>query len=492
MRYAAAPTSSVYDAAYQGGLAASQTAVIPSTQPGVYYILIRGHSQPNPNTPVTVLAELLPLSITRLHTDRGADSRYVTVTIDGAGFSPEATVQMVRPQFASLQPVSALIVNATRIRATFDFTDVPHGLYDLKVSNPDGEEVVIPYRFQVERLVEPEVTMGVGGPRAILAGDQGTYSVAFQNLGNLDAPYTFFQVGIPEMGTSLMVYGLPFVHLFTNVRGDPDLDSLQDVPWPNLESVLNTDGHNLASGYLLNQDADGFTGFTFNVATYPGLKEMHDRAFEQLRERIYAVFPQFAALGILDDGPAGLDLIMPGLADTWSRLGAIPSDLVIPFVPFQFHLVASATSLTRNEFVAHVLVNAEQVRQSVLNDPDAPGALLALAADGNTWGQLHLAAYEQAGLLQPDNDVPPVRERPQILSLMALMATGILAGPAGSDLRSGADLLGFFEQLRTWYGHDDERIAPSDPNIQPNHLNSVPEIPDFSEFDLGTSLTHTL
>ena len=491
VRRNAAPTSAIYDAAYEGGLAASQTAVIPSTQPGTYYVLVRGHSQPAPLTPVTVLAELMPLSITRVHTDRAAGARYVTTTIDGAGFSPQAAVHLVRPQWADLQPVSLQVVNATRIRATFDLTSASFSLYDLKVVNPDGEQVVIPYRFQVERLVEPEVTIGVGGPRAILAGDQATYSVALQNLGNLDAPYTYFQVGIPEMGTSLMVYGLPFVHMFTNVRGRPDLDALSDTPWSNLESVLNLNGHNLASGYLVSHDADGFTGFTFNVATYPGLSEMHDRAFEQLRERIYAVFPQFAALGILDDGPAGLDLIMPGLADTWNRLGAIPSDLVIPFVPFQFHVVAAATSLTRDEFVAHLLQNAERVRQSVLDDPTAPAALLALAADGAVWGQLHLAACEQAGLLQPAGTAPPVRERPEILSLMALLTSGLLAGPAGSELRSGGDLLSFFEKLRTWYGHDEELLAPADPNVKPNHLNAVPQIPDFAEFDLGTSLpTH--
>ena len=85
-----------------------------------------------------------------------------------------------------------------RIIAKFDFTDAPHGLYDLKVINPDGSETIEPYRFLIERGIEPEVTIGIGGPRVILAGDQATYSVALQNLSNLDAPYTFFQVGVPR------------------------------------------------------------------------------------------------------------------------------------------------------------------------------------------------------------------------------------------------------------------------------------------------------
>src|SRR4029077_19813275 len=46
LKQGGAPTDSVYDAAYQGGLAPTQDAIVPSTVPGVYYILIRGPSEP--------------------------------------------------------------------------------------------------------------------------------------------------------------------------------------------------------------------------------------------------------------------------------------------------------------------------------------------------------------------------------------------------------------------------------------------------------------
>src|SRR5262249_17301906 len=69
-----ARTDSAYDAAYQGGLAPPQYAIGPSTVPGVYYVLIRGPSELADNTPVSVLAELLPLTITNVQTDQGGDS----------------------------------------------------------------------------------------------------------------------------------------------------------------------------------------------------------------------------------------------------------------------------------------------------------------------------------------------------------------------------------------------------------------------------------
>src|SRR5262249_33486410 len=44
VRFGAAPTSAVFDAASSAGLAPQQVAVIPATQPGVYYVLVRGHT----------------------------------------------------------------------------------------------------------------------------------------------------------------------------------------------------------------------------------------------------------------------------------------------------------------------------------------------------------------------------------------------------------------------------------------------------------------
>ena len=171
---------------------------------------------------MTLLAELLPLLITDVHTDTGGDSKHVTTTIRGAQFQPGAIVKLVRPGIAEYEPLVREVIDSTTIIATFDFTGAPHGLYDLKVINPDGSEAIVPYRFLVERAIEPEVTIGLGGPRIILAGDQATYSVALQSISNLDAPYTYFEVGVPQLLFNPIVYGLPYLEFFTNVRGTPE------------------------------------------------------------------------------------------------------------------------------------------------------------------------------------------------------------------------------------------------------------------------------
>ncbi len=367
---------------------------------------------PQDGTPVSLVAELVPLAISDVQTDAGGASKYVTANITGAGFSPQAIVKLVRPGFAEYEPVAAQVVDATRIIAEFDLTDAPHGLYDLTVTNPDGSQAIIPYRFLVTRTVEPEVTIGVGGPRDIFAGDTGTYSVALQNLGNVDAPYTFFTVGVPELGTNIFFYGLKYLTFESNVAGAPDAGGIQDLPWATLNSSLNLDGTVATSGYLLNEPAGGFTGFTFNVDTYPGLRELHDHdGFDKLKAVLYAMYPDLAAEDFLKDGPDGLDLLQPGLSFIWNSFGAIPDLLHIPLIPFQFNIVASATSMTRDEFIAQQLQEADRLRDAIIADPDASPALSTLAADQATWEEMYLASLEETGLLLPDGTTPPVPHR---------------------------------------------------------------------------------
>ncbi len=499
LRYDAAPTIASYDAAYEGGLDSDLQAIIPSTQPGVYYVLVRGFNEPADDTQVTLLAELLPLVITDIHTDVGGDSKFVTTTIEGARFDQNAIVKLIRPGFAEFVPAVYEVIDSTKIIATFDFTDAPHGLYDVTVINPGDESAVVPYRFLIEQAIEPDVTIGIGGPRTILAGDVGTYSVALQSVSNLDTPYVYFEVGIPEMLTNQYVYGLPFVRFNSNVRGAPD--NADDVAWAEIDSVINageTLGGTVRSpGYLFDEDANGFTGFSFNVSTYPGLQELHDRAWEELVAKIYAQFPDLAEAGALDNGPAGLDQIYPGLTDIYNDLSAVPSSCEIPFIPFRFHLVAAATAMTRDEFIEHSLAEAETLRQAIIDDDSSvTPALTTLAANREDWGNLFLAALEQGGLLREVDDIPPIREQERIVSLMATLSSGILIGPAGQEVKSTGDLMAFFEDVRSWYGNDPSQMGevefydPRKSDCDEGEI-PVPAIAQFDDYDLGlTQPTH--
>ena len=405
LRYNAVPTSFTYDAIYSGPLQANQAAVIPGTTAGTYYVLVRGT-----NNPVTLLAQLLPFEITNVTPDQGGDSAYVTTVITGAQFDPNAIVKLVRPGFAEFEPVSYQVVNSTEIIAIFDLTDAPHGLYDVSVVNPDGAEVDAPYRYLVEPALPPQVTIGLGGSRILYSGDTGYYGFSLQSQTNVDIPYVQFEFGVPNLGNNLAVGNAPYVTLSSNLGGSPNVAG---VPWADLSSTVDTNGFNLASGYVMDLADEGYVGLNFTAKTYAGVPPPNDT-----------------------------DLFPPTLAG------------------FTFNVDATATPLTAAQFIAEQTQQAEFLRQSILADPSATPALVVLAQNAVSWENLYLGALEQAGLLRPVDMPPTAQQDPKVTSLMATLAAGVLAGSAGDQIITNGNLPAFFAQLQQWYGSDPTLVEP--------------------------------
>src|SRR5439155_6483418 len=63
------------------------------------------------------------------------------------------------------------------------------------------------------------------------------------------------------------------------------------------------------------------------------------------------------------------------------------------------------------------------------------------------------------------------RESPQVVSLMAVLASGILAGPAGSQIITTGDLATFFADVRRWYGNN-TALTGSGTDRKSTRLNS--------------------
>nr|WP_013334799.1 CARDB domain-containing protein [Gloeothece verrucosa]ADN18050.1 YD repeat protein [Gloeothece verrucosa PCC 7822] len=447
VRYGDVPTGTVYDAAYTGQLNADPSAIIPTTGAGTYYILVR-HTLGGNSTPTTIKASVLPFSITDVVSDIGGDSRYVTTNIKGAQFKPGAIVKLIRPGIAEYTPVNYKVVDSTQITAIFDLRDANHGLYDVKVTNPDGSSAIVPYRYLVERTIEPDVTVGLGGPRIITPGGTGTYGLSVTSLTNIDTPYVHFQFGVPELGNNDFVYGLfnstvtqaaginklPYLQLTSNLRGQPP-NTPANLPWASLISNINTNGVNLAPGYVFDLPTTTTTGSTFNIQTYPGLTQL------------------------LALQPDAFKELLP------DEHGSIA---------FKFNILASATALTRSEFITTQTAEALRLRTGILKDATTSIVLKNLAADKDTWTTAYLAALEEAGLLRDEDEAPPIRTNPLVTSLMSTLATGILLGANGEQILTDGNLISFFSKIRTWYGDN------------PNLIGST-ELPSASNYNLGLS-----
>src|SRR5262249_45162353 len=125
----------------------------------------------------------------------------------------------------------------------------------------------------------------------------------------------------------------------------------------------------------------------------------------------------------------------------------------------------------------------ETLRTAILADATATPALTTLAADATTWDEMYLAGLEEAGLLQPDGTVPPLRQDPLIISLTATLAAGILVGPAGQAVRTTGSLTDFFAQIHSWYGDKPGTLAPIDGTTA--NGNPIPAIPTFDQYNLN-------
>src|SRR5262249_4923118 len=111
----------------------------------------------------------------------------------------------------------------------------------------------------------------------------------------------------------------------------------------------------------------------------------------------------------------------------------------------------------------------------------ANAALRILAADANSWSDLYLEALRQAGILRPEDTPPAARTKPVLDSLMAVLAAGILAGPTGNEIISGADLPAFFSKIHQWYGDKPEIVVA---NADPHDLVGLARtFPDAALFD---------
>jgi hypothetical protein len=91
LRHDAVPSSAQFDATYTGPLSSDLTAIVPSTEPGVYYLLVRNFTAPGTGVSSRLLAELLPWSSPKCTRMSAATAKCHT-TIRGAQFHDDAIV----------------------------------------------------------------------------------------------------------------------------------------------------------------------------------------------------------------------------------------------------------------------------------------------------------------------------------------------------------------------------------------------------------------
>ncbi len=350
------------------------------------------------------------------------------MSVFGAEFPEQATVRLVRPQFAEFAPVSQRRIDATQIIAVFDLREAPHGLYDVQVLHPDGRVAVDPYRFQVESADPFEVNVGIGGPSLVGLGETGNYGIPVQSLANIDTPYTIIEYAVPNVENDAGIIPGPAITMQTGIRGDagtiaPLFDSISTFDFADVAPELNFRGALTGRSIAIDLPALSTTELSMAVTVYPELRE------------------------ILERQPDFLSTLRP------DELAALS---------FDFYVVASATPLSTAQYIDYQLAEAANLRTAILADDNAAAGLRGIAGDAEQFNGLYLQALTDLGLLRPEDAPPYADDRADNVSAFFVAVGGLLGGDAGQGIVSeaaqsiataGQSLGQLMEQLRVYYGH---------------------------------------
>jgi hypothetical protein len=188
VRYAAAPDLGHYDFIYSHPLQANQQVLIPTTQAGWYYLLVRGVSAPDGEAPYTIEADVIPFSITSVTPTNIGDNGQVTLTLHGALFQSGATVALAGA--AGYTPDKITFVDSTTMKARFQFTNAVNGPYTAILTNPNGAITAATNAV----MIEPALPLyaGAAGYQVNIEPRLGApfkWSGYVFNQGNIDIPY---------------------------------------------------------------------------------------------------------------------------------------------------------------------------------------------------------------------------------------------------------------------------------------------------------------
>lgn len=168
LSFATTPTANVYDFSSQQAFAANQEIIVPQLQQGVYYIMAFGNDTATSFQQVSLLAKIIPFSITSVNANHGGNTGGVTIQINGAKFSNTTSFRLIDSANHILTPYSTYFIDETKSFASFNLQNASIGLYDVLAINSSGDTVKLIDGFQVQQ--GPGSSTGGAGGAGLGAG----------------------------------------------------------------------------------------------------------------------------------------------------------------------------------------------------------------------------------------------------------------------------------------------------------------------------------
>lgn len=198
-----APTPGDFDASGPPTFTSSPVLLVPSSQDGTYYVLVRAMNLPAgvDSQVVTVLARALPFSITSASPEEVGCPGDVTMTITGAGFR-DTTVFELSLGGLHLAASRMTLVNTTLAKVRFQF---PAGLAgNLSLTARNGQDVAYYWKtIPIESARALAILTTPVHQEAIRNNAASYFAFRYRNIANVDIPH--FRARLMAPGSARVV-----------------------------------------------------------------------------------------------------------------------------------------------------------------------------------------------------------------------------------------------------------------------------------------------
>jgi RHS repeat-associated protein len=179
------PLRSQFD--YSGGstLSPNQQVVVPTAQPGTYYVLAYAAYGSSASSPYTLTAQTASFGITGVSPNTGGNAGSVTVDISGTGLNGATQASLVSPGGTVLAAAATQLGDASQLYATFNLTGLAPGKYGVQLTQ-GGTTLNDKGAFTVITGTPGHLSFQFNVPGATRSGQEGIITVDWVNDGGED------------------------------------------------------------------------------------------------------------------------------------------------------------------------------------------------------------------------------------------------------------------------------------------------------------------
>ncbi len=265
--YERVPTTNDFDYLFDKPNHVNQQVLIPSTQKGDYYILVKTPTNYHGLQETEILARALPFSILSINPDT-VGTGIVTTKIDGAGFRNNTKFYLL-DQDSSVVDSAELreYRNSMQVIVRWDFGNDSTGTYHVKAQNNDTSYFIKENGLVIEASTGFLVDYNYISPSTIRLSGRASFSFFYENVGNVDIPYIKGDYTVPTYTNLVNLSTVGNVYRRSELSPDTALGNLDNwVDYDNFRHIPVL-GKDLAPGEQMSVSLT-FKGFG-NSSVFP-------------------------------------------------------------------------------------------------------------------------------------------------------------------------------------------------------------------------------